>query len=934
MNYRKWLLTGLLLVAVWVAAVAPVAQAQTGASRVRFLHAVPGAPNMDVYLDGARVAADVAYGEATPHFNVTDGSHQVALRQAGTDAAAAPLLEVAVPLSANLAFMVVVQGTPDALSAVLYEDILDPLDPGFARLTAVNAIADAPALDVVTAEGGALLQGVSFGVQFGSINIPTSAQNLVMVPAGGAVDSAIATVGDISLQSGVLYTLVTLGTLDGDVTPTTLVLTNAVNPAEGAIRVRVAHGSPDAGAVDVYANDQLLVPNLNLGGITPHFALPAGDYAFALRPAGAAAGDAPVFAADVTLDAATPAVTLVARGEVADSSLTVDVVPDDVADLPAEQARVKVINAVPGGTAAVALSGAATIELASALEASAGSDVVDVASGEYVLTASVQGLETPVDVAVPATSFMGGTYYTVLVYGGGAANGLVDARVAGTELNITPASMPSATGGAAVAAEPTPAEAAPVEATPTEAAGEPTPAEAAPAEATPTEAAVEPTPAEAAPAEATATDAPAAELPTATPADAASSEVVQATPTQSTELVQTTPTTDPASSEVVVGEATPTLAPIGAQPAKPIAYVQLDPGANLHCRQLPGSTALSLGLIPSGQTLTVVGRTGTALEPETGSPTPIPTPVVEALEELWLSVEWYPEGGGYVRCWGAAQFLRVEFQGKLLDTLEELWALPEEPFNRPGEVVDANITSPTPVYDAIVTTVNLDPGVSLQLRRNPQTSAESLDLVPAQAQLEVLGYAEVPSEGLVGQPTDPNWLYVRYRKENQGATIGWVSLQYVGAITKLDRTVPLTDLVVIDPSEDGYYETPGIQPVIPLEQQSIVAVVNLDAGANLNLRDRPSSDGRVVIGIPSGGSMTVNGRNGDGTWLQVTYTAPTGDLEGWIATQYVIVTRGGQPVDLKIITNVTTDPDVLNGAAPAVSPTPGGEVTLTPTPGG
>ena len=319
-------------------------------------------------------------------------------------------------------------------------------------------------------------------------------------------------------------------------------------------------------------------------------------------------------------------------------------------------------------------------------------------------------------------------------------------------------------------------------------------------------------------------------------------------------------------------------------------------------------------MIPSGTTLTVIGRTGTPLVPETGNPTPEPTPEVNSIEDLWLSVQWNPPSGGYLRCWVNAQYLRVEYKGKLLDTLDELWALPEEPFNRPGEVVGADIAPPTPLFNAVIATVELDPGVSLQLRRNPKTQAESLDLVPAGAQLEVLGYAEVPSEGLVGQPTSPNWLYVRYRTENGGATIGWVSAEYV-SVSQLGHPVDITTLPLVDSGEAGYYELPGQTPQIPVEQQDVVGVVSLNPGANLNLRDRPSADGRVVVGIPSGDAMILNGRNGDGTWVQVTYKSAAGDLEGWVAAQYLTITRGGQPYDIKGLQILTGEDDTM-GQAP------------------
>ncbi len=756
------------------------------------------------------------------------------------------------------------QGTPNVVEAALYEDILDEIGMGMARLTAINAIADAPSLDLLTTQGGPLLQGVSYGTQFGTVNIGTGVQDLVLVPAGGAVESAIAQVGQVGLQSGVLYTFVALGTLDGSVAPSVMVLATPVNGGADSVRVRIAHGSPDVPAVDVYADDTLIAPSLGFGEMTGHLAFPAGSHTLALRPAGAAAADAPTVSADVTLDATTPALTVAAIGQASDGTLALQVFPDNVADIAPDKARIAVVNAVPGATVSVSLSDPSGTVLASDLAANAQSGPIDAGVGDYMLTANIQGVEEPVDLVVPSETYNGGMYYTVLVYGGGANAVPYNAVVGGTEVDVTvdslPVVMPQAV--AAVPTETLPTE-APVEAAPTEAA--PVVTEAAPVE---------------------------------TEVVAAPTEDAQASSGQS-ELVVAQPSETPA-------PVTP--APLVPQTAAPVAYVELNPGANLQCRELPGAEKRSLGLIPSGTTLTVIGRTGTPLVPETGNVTPEPTPVVETVEDLWLSVQWEPASGGYLRCWVAAQFLRVEWKGKLLDTIDELMELPEEPFNRPGEAVNTDVKPPTPLFDAVIATVELEPGVSLQLRRNPQTNAESLELVPAQAQLEVLGYAEAPSEGLVGQPSDPNWLYVRYRTENGGATIGWVSSQYV-TLSKLGRPVELTDLVVVDAGEAGYYELPGQLPQIPVEQQDVVGVVNLNPGANLNLRDQPSADARVVVGIPSGDSMILKGRNGDGAWVQVLYTSSAGDLQGWVAAQYLIITRGGQPYDVVGLPIVTGEAD-------------------------
>lgn len=886
MNYRSWLLTALVLIAALAGLVGPQmqeAQAQAGESRVRFLHAVAGAPNVDVYVDGALAAADLAYGEVTPHLTVAAGDHTVTLRQAGSGAESAALLEVPVPLAPDLAFTIVAQGAANALEAALYEDILDPLEPGMARLTAINAIPDAPPLDVITTAGGPLLQGVNYATQFGTINIPTGLQDLVVVPAGGAVESAIAPVGQVALRTGTLYTIVMLGTLEGTTEPSTMVLATPTNAAEGATLVRVAHGSADAPAVDVYANDTLIVPALELGQMTGHVALPAGDYAVALRPAGSALADEPVLTANVTLDGQTPALTLAAVGQLADETLALQVFPDNLAGMTSELARLSVLNSVPGSTATVSLATEPLQEVAAGLESGQSGAVIDIEPGAYLLTAEVAGDGEPVQLVIPEIDYIGGTYYNVLVYGGGANAVPVDASVEGTAVMVTVDSLP----GMPVVPPAIEATEAPADRpAPTE---PPAPTEA-PVEATPESAVL------------------------TTPDATVETEVVPDDAPPPTAVAQE-PTAVPA-----------TPAPLQTQPTGPTAFVELDPNANLHCRQYPRADALSLGLIPSGATVAVLGRTGEPLVPDTGDPTPEPTPVVETIEDLWVSVRWDTPDGGFLRCWVAARYLRVEDRGRVLDDLEELLQLPEVPFNEPGEAVNTGVSSPTPIYDAVLATVELDPGVSLQLRRYPQTDAEALDRIPAQAQAEVLGYAEVPSEGLVGQPVDPNWLRVRYLKEDGGAVIGWISAQYV-SISQLGRPVEITSLPQVDPEEAGFYEQTGQPLPVPVEQQEIVGVVALNPGANLNLRDRPTQDARVVVGIPSGETVILNGRNADATWVRVTYESAAGTLEGWVAAQYLSISRGGQSVDL-----MATLPDLTEAPEATPAPVVEGQPTATPQP--
>jgi len=239
-----------------------------------------------------------------------------------------------------------------------------------------------------------------------------------------------------------LYTFVALGSLDGGTGASALVLADPVNAPAGAVRVRFAHGSADAPAVDVYMNDTLIVPSLALGQMTAHIALPAGSYTFSLRTAGAPAADAPLATLSAQLDSAVPAVTVAAVGQVSDSTLALQSFPDNVAGMTPDKARVTVINSVPGATVNVSLSDPSGTVLASSLAAQTPSTTVDVTPGEYMVLASIQGIANPVDLVVPSQGYNGGMYYSVLVYGGGASAVPFDAHVAGTEINVTADSLP------------------------------------------------------------------------------------------------------------------------------------------------------------------------------------------------------------------------------------------------------------------------------------------------------------------------------------------------------------------------------------------------------------------------------------------------------------------------------------------------------------
>lgn len=178
-------------------------------------------------------------------------------------------------------------------------------------------------------------------------------------------------------------------------------------------RVRIIHASPDAPAVDVYANGDQVLSDVPFKASSGYLSVPAGSYTFEVFAAGADAGtDEAVLTIEADLEADTD-YTVVALNEVA--SLETAVFIDDNSAPAAGKAHVGVIHAGPDAPAVdVAVTGGPV--LVSDLSFSEGAGPLPVDAGEYDLEVRVAGTET-VALPLPGVQLDGGTIYTFVATG-------------------------------------------------------------------------------------------------------------------------------------------------------------------------------------------------------------------------------------------------------------------------------------------------------------------------------------------------------------------------------------------------------------------------------------------------------------------------------------------------------------------------------------
>lgn len=211
-----------LLTAAWLLAPAATAQEATlaplpvpGASAaVRLVHASPDAPLVDVYVDGAEVAADLAFGETTDLIDLPAGERDLAVVPAGRDLANAVIDAQDVALAPGQAYQVVAVGPLSEIEAAIFPLDRSPLPADTARVRFVHAAPDTPGVEVAVADGSVLFDATLFGSASGFAEIPTGRYDLEVGPAG-TEDVALALDG-VALEGGRVYDVVAVGTLADD----------------------------------------------------------------------------------------------------------------------------------------------------------------------------------------------------------------------------------------------------------------------------------------------------------------------------------------------------------------------------------------------------------------------------------------------------------------------------------------------------------------------------------------------------------------------------------------------------------------------------------------------------------------------------------------------------------------------------------------------
>lgn len=200
--------------------VMPVAAADE--AFVRVVHASPDAPNVDIWVEGEIVLADVPFAAVSDYLALPAGTYNVQVTATGsTDA----VIDADLELQAGTSYTVAATGLLADIAPTVLVDDRTPAE-GQSKLRVFHASPSAPAaVDIAVTDGPILVEGLAYPEATDYLTVEPGTYALE-IRAAGEADAALSL--DATLEAGENYTAIAMDDPDGEAGVQVIIATEAM----------------------------------------------------------------------------------------------------------------------------------------------------------------------------------------------------------------------------------------------------------------------------------------------------------------------------------------------------------------------------------------------------------------------------------------------------------------------------------------------------------------------------------------------------------------------------------------------------------------------------------------------------------------------------------------------------------------------------------
>ena len=278
-----------------------------GNTKIRVFHAsdlanTASEPGVDIYTGDTLVVDALAYRFGTGFLEVPAGDYAFNVFGDGAGPMGTPALAIpSLSYAEDAAYTLVAYDDEGSIAPLRLDESTATIGAGNIRVRAIHAAGILPEVDIwnVTdpANPALLFENLAFGTATAQVEIPAAAYALGIDLNNDATPDVIIDVP--ALPAGTSANLFAIADADGPSIVADLGAGEAVEllgqETAGETNIRVFHGAPSAGTVDIYTGGSAVISGLAAGAATNYLTVPEGDYSFDVFAAGADPTGTPAF---------------------------------------------------------------------------------------------------------------------------------------------------------------------------------------------------------------------------------------------------------------------------------------------------------------------------------------------------------------------------------------------------------------------------------------------------------------------------------------------------------------------------------------------------------------------------------------------------------------------------------------------------------------
>lgn len=180
-------------------------------TNIRIIHALPNAPNVDVYVDGSLLTSNLSFGKISKYITLTSNEYEFQVFITGTYDK--PLLSQNIPLIANANYTISIVELDNNLFLFRLKDSNIPFNKSQTFLRFINLSSTSPLLSLSLPNGIILFNEAEYLETTGYSHLSSGIYNFEVIL--GSSDISAKYIRNLTLNNGKFYTIYIIGLFNG-----------------------------------------------------------------------------------------------------------------------------------------------------------------------------------------------------------------------------------------------------------------------------------------------------------------------------------------------------------------------------------------------------------------------------------------------------------------------------------------------------------------------------------------------------------------------------------------------------------------------------------------------------------------------------------------------------------------------------------------------